>query len=109
MVKNFGSNNITVLYPNLCYKKVCYIGTALYLEMILEMLDEYQGYRGLPIPFSRNVRLKNLLPLIDIRSEFQNSVKNQNTWPCSTIGSESDCRSLDPESDHDLVPYFSED
>ena len=27
--KKFGSHNITVLYPNLCYNKVCYKGTIL--------------------------------------------------------------------------------
>ena len=32
MVKIFESHIITVLYPNLCYKEVCYKGTALYLK-----------------------------------------------------------------------------
>ena len=30
--KNIGGHNITVLYPNLCYSKLCYKGTALYFS-----------------------------------------------------------------------------
>ena len=29
--KKFGSHNMTLLYPNLCYNEVCYKGTALYM------------------------------------------------------------------------------
>ena len=29
--KKFGSHNTTMLYPNPCYKKVCYKGTTLYV------------------------------------------------------------------------------
>ena len=28
-INKFGSHNITVVYPNLCYNKMCYKGTAL--------------------------------------------------------------------------------
>ena len=30
MVKTFGSQNMTVFYPNLCNKEVCFKGTAMY-------------------------------------------------------------------------------
>ena len=29
MIKKFGSHIMIMLYPNLCYSKVCYIGTVL--------------------------------------------------------------------------------
>ena len=32
MLKNFGSLNMVVLYPNPCYNKVCFKGTALYIS-----------------------------------------------------------------------------
>ena len=33
--KTFGSHNMTMLYPNLCYNKACYKKTALYVLSIL--------------------------------------------------------------------------
>ena len=35
MVKKFGSHSMTLLYPDLCYNKACYKGTALYDKFIL--------------------------------------------------------------------------
>ena len=35
MVKKFGSHITTVLYPNPCYKELCYKETALYLFTLL--------------------------------------------------------------------------
>ena len=34
-----GSHNMTVLYPNLCYNKVCYKGTALLNYCAMESKD----------------------------------------------------------------------
>ena len=34
MLKKFGSHNMTVLNPNLCYNDVCYKGTALYINYL---------------------------------------------------------------------------
>ena len=43
MVKQFGSHNMTVLYPNLCSNEVCYKGTALYFVCLHRNLeDRYQ-------------------------------------------------------------------
>ena len=35
-VEGFGSHNLTVLYPNPCYDKMCYKGTALYCYKVLD-------------------------------------------------------------------------
>ena len=41
--KKFGSHNMTVLYPNLCYNKVCYKGSALYYDL------SYCGFTVFPV------------------------------------------------------------
>ena len=39
MVNNFGSHNMTVFYPNLCYTKLCYKGTALYKKYVVVIIS----------------------------------------------------------------------
>ena len=37
--KKFGSHSMTVIYPNRCYKEVCYKGTALYMNIHKKTCD----------------------------------------------------------------------
>ena len=43
--KRFGSHNMTMLYPNLCYNKVSYKRTTLYLlKIIIHQYIKYTNY-----------------------------------------------------------------
>ena len=46
MIKKFGSHNMTVLYPSLCYNDVWNKGTTLYIETVFISFQKWVKIQG---------------------------------------------------------------